>query len=108
MLLAISLSGISFSGCATPPDVPVCIEVEPTRGWCTYTISKDEFFIDDANLYEGESWQAMNQKTVRVPAQSWAKIKAFILKICKKTGHCKKEAKTKFKVIDEAFVELGR
>ena len=37
--------------CASTPDVPVCTEINPERGWCTNTISDVEFFIDEENPY---------------------------------------------------------
>jgi hypothetical protein len=72
-----------------PPDVPVCVEISPTRGWCTYTISDREFFIDDENPWniEGEepmTWWDLRPTLLLVPAPSYAKMKAYIVKTCKK------------------------
>lgn len=86
MLLAI-LSSLAVS-CTTPPDVPVCVPIHPEKAWCTYTISDREFYITDTELFEGKSWAEIDHYSLRVPASSWAQIKAYILKQCKKNKDC--------------------
>lgn len=95
-----------LSSCASPPDVPICIPLSMGKGWCTYTISDKEFIVD--NLTNGINksgepctlsienkecfnWLSTEGSTVRVPAYSWAKIKAFIIKICKQHNECAKD-----------------
>lgn len=76
-------SAISLASCVKPPDVKVCVElVKDKKGFCAYTISDKEETI------EGQPWKDIKVKSLIVPAQSWAEIKAFILKVCEKTKEC--------------------
>ena len=54
------------------------------KGLCAYTVSGETFIVDDVNLFEGLTWWEMRNKTLVMPASSWAKIKAFMVKQCKK------------------------
>lgn len=78
----------SLSGCASIPDVPLCAEISLSKGVCTYTVSGKTFIIDDDNPFEGQTWFDMRIKTLSVPAKSWAKLKAFLIKQCKKSNKC--------------------
>lgn len=94
LLLTLPALLLSFliSSCATPPDVPVCVELNPTKGWCTNTISEKEFFLDEEkNLFNGKKWSEVNLTSVRVPAASWAQLKSYILKQCKKNQDCQSD-----------------
>jgi hypothetical protein len=78
------------SGCAhKPPDVAICLELSPTRGWCTHTLSDREFYIDDEHpysFYKGEepmSWWELRPTLLLVPAPSYAALKAYIVKTCR-------------------------
>ena len=75
--------------CASVPDVPACIELGPNKGWCTYTISDKEFFVDDDTNELGKEWWDMRPQMIMLPWQSWAKIKSYIQKKCKKHNDCK-------------------
>jgi len=76
-----------LTSCATnPPDVPLCTEITPARGYCIHTLSSKEYSIDDENLYEGKTWWDLRPTMIFMPSASWAKIKAFIIKVCKKHG----------------------
>ena len=81
MLSSVLLS--TALSCATPPDVPVCTALDSGRGFCTYTISEKDYVV------EGEAWRKQVATSVLVPSESYAKVKAYILKMCKKTGQCK-------------------
>ncbi len=101
-LLALSFA-FQASCAVKAPDVPVCIELEPkrgqlpmTRGWCTRTMSAEEFYIDD-NIglkwpidggWKNKEWYELRSQMLLVPYSSWAEIKSFIIKICKQTGKC--------------------
>ena len=85
---ALLLSLIVSAGCATAPDVPVCVEITPSRGWCTYTISDKDFEISETKKHEGKTYWELRPTMLLVPASSWAKIKAFIIKTCKQHGNC--------------------
>jgi hypothetical protein len=84
------VSLFALAGCATPPDAPACFELDPTHGWCTYTISEKEFRVDDGHLWNGENWQQVRAKSLIVPAHSWAEIKSFILKACHQSRSCRR------------------
>lgn len=84
-----------------------CFELDPVQGWCTYTLSDDEFFIDDEHLYQGKNWEQFNQSTLRLPPDSYAKLKAYILKMCKKNKGCARDMgkwEMKFKDIEKGFM----
>lgn len=102
MLLVILLSGIV--SCVTkPPDVYGCVEVQKDEwGYCFKTISNKEQVVDnnEATL-EGKKWSEVNRKAIRVPAESWAKIKTFILAICKKSKECSDNIGTWQKKLDK-------
>jgi hypothetical protein len=58
------------------------------------TISDKEFYIDDENPYDWgdgkgkQTWWEIRPTMVQVPARTWAKIKSYIIKTCKKYGNC--------------------
>lgn len=52
------------------------------------TISENEFYVDDEHLWNKRTWREIDVTSLRVPAESWAKMKAYLLKMCKKTGKC--------------------
>lgn len=89
MLSVISLS-LLISGCAvTPPDVPLCTEISPNRGFCVNTISSKEFEINDTQLYNEKSWWDLRPLMIYMPSDSWKEIKSFIIKVCKMSKKCK-------------------
>lgn len=77
-----------LSGCSSIPEVPICAEVSIAKGICTYTVSGKTVTVDDDNLMDGMTWFDLRVKALTVPASSWAKIKAFLVKQCKKTNQC--------------------
>lgn len=82
-----------LSSCSTVPDVPVCKELELNRAYCIHTISNKEYYVDDSHPYINEkgerfTWWDMRVTTIQVPAQSWAKIKVFIIDQCKRNKKC--------------------
>lgn len=91
---ALSLS--LLTSCAiNPPDVPVCTEIEISRGWCTLSISNTEFYIDDKHPWSPDgnpknamTWWDLRPTMVMLPYQSWVAVKVFIIDICKKTNQC--------------------
>ncbi len=52
------------------------------------TVSEGEFIIDKDHLFNGKNWDQVEQSSLRIPAESWARIKAYMLKMCKKTKKC--------------------
>ena len=85
--LLVSLS-LFASSCATPPDVPLCLETGPESGWCMTTISEKEFTIDEDHLLNKKQWWEVKAGSLLIPAESWGQIKAYLLKMCKKTNKC--------------------
>lgn len=90
--LAASLVSISLSGCASVPDTLLCVELNPAKGFCTYTISDNDIYIDEAHPYsfsgkneDKQTWWEMRNKMVLIPSSSWAELKAYIIKQCKRT-----------------------
>lgn len=53
------------------------------------TVSGQEMIIDDTHLLDGKTWFDLKPTMVYVPSDSWAKIKAFIIKSCKNNNNCK-------------------
>ena len=84
---------LNLSSCATthPPDVPLCIELSPDRGRCVKIISGEEFIVDETHLFEDKTWWEYRPAMVQMPASSWAQIKSYLIKTCKKYNICEKE-----------------
>lgn len=108
LIPSVLLSSLLISGCAsTPPDVPICMELSPTRGWCTYTIKNQEFEISEDKPHtftEGQkpmTWWELRPTFIYVPSPSWAKLKAWIIKTCKATNQCDKAIGSWQRKIDE-------
>lgn len=87
-ILFVFLLASNLSSCSSIPDVPICAQISLSKGVCTYTVSGKTVIIDDDNLLDGETWFTLRTKALTVPASSWAKIKAFLIKQCKKTNQC--------------------
>lgn len=98
-LLSISfvlLLSSQISACAVaPPDGPVCTEVDISRGWCTMSISNEEFYIDDTHPWsptgdpkDAMTWWDLRPTMVMLPYEMWVKVKVFIIDICAKTDQC--------------------
>lgn len=81
MPLVISL-GLTGSGCAHVPDVPVCVKISEVEGYCSYTVRDSDYSLT------GGAWAEVEKNSLRVPIDSWGEIKGFILKICKQTNQC--------------------
>ena len=70
------------------PDVPLCAEVSMSKGVCTYTASGKIVEVTDERPLNGQTWFDIRAKTLAVPASSWAQVKAWMIKQCKKTNKC--------------------
>lgn len=91
-----------------PPDAPICVEVNLTRARCVKIISGETFAVDENHLLNGKDWWSQRPTMIQVPAQSWAEIKKFIIKICKKTNKCQEEISSwdrSVETIDQAIAE---
>ena len=97
----IILFGLNLSSCAHKiPDEPICIELNPAKGYCTYTISEKSATI------EGETWVKLKSQSLLMPISSWKEIKEFILKICADYGKCE-VAENKVQEIENAQLYRG-
>lgn len=65
-----------------------------TEGYCVKVISGQEYIINEENTINGKTWWEVRPAMILVPAESWAHIKAFIIKICNSTKQCTKEVGT--------------
>lgn len=94
--LLISL-GLALSSCATsPPDVPACVELSPSRGGCVKVISGTVFTIDEEHPFVVDdkpyTWWQLRPMMVQLPPSSWADLKKWIIKVCRKyESMCNKE-----------------
>lgn len=80
---------ILLNSCAvTPPDIFLCTEIHPNKGFCVRTISSKEFEITKDKKYKGKSWWELRPTMIYMPSESWVDIKKFIIKICKKSKRC--------------------
>ena len=87
-----------------PPDKPICVETEVYEGHCTNIISGTRFIVDETHKYEGKTWFEQRHYMLMMPASTWAELKAYIVKACKKYGNCQSEVSDWSKtvnVIDE-------
>jgi hypothetical protein len=84
----ILLSFVISSCSTTPPDVPICVEIDMQTGHCIYTISNTEYDVDSEHKINGKDWWELRTEMLLLPVDSWVEIKKFILKICKRTNRC--------------------
>lgn len=84
--LAVSLLGMGLlASCAhSPPNIEGCIRLHKGAA-CTFTVRKTK---PDRLLTESE-WQAIRLGRISVSPSDWAKIRAFIEKVCARKGACK-------------------
>lgn len=93
-LLAFWLT-VAAAGCAHAPDELICYEINMTKGFCTKTLSDEDVIIDETHPYAFEkgakpmTWWELRPFMILVPIQSWAKIKAYIIKSCRSNSACK-------------------
>lgn len=82
------LLSLIFISCAQVPDIAVCRSRSAVQGFCTYTISNKDIIVDDTHLLDGKTWIDIKVESVMLPADSWAEIKKYIIKQCKKHNDC--------------------
>lgn len=70
--------------CASVPDVPIFIEKSMDRGTGVTIVSGVKFDVDDEKKFEDKTWYEQRNEMLRLPVSSWVKLKAFIVKMCKK------------------------
>lgn len=81
---------ILVEGCSTMnvPDKPVCLELNPHKAFCTYTLSDKDFYWTDSELYEGKTYFDVRNEMIRVPITTWSAHKKFFIKVCKQYNQC--------------------
>lgn len=52
------------------------------------TISNKDMIVSDESLLNGKTWIDLKIESVYVPADSWAELKKYIIKQCKKHNDC--------------------
>lgn len=110
--LAILLSSIFLNSCASVPNVPLCVEINPTHGFCTNTISDNDYDVDEQHPFDfgGDTkltwWQA-RPFMVLVPMNSWKKLKDYIIQQCKRTN-CDQYVKSWDRKIQELDGAAGK
>lgn len=73
-------------------DKPICVEINLSKAFCTYTISNQDFIVDDEHPYafnpkkpdDKKTWFEMRPAMVLMPPSTWAAFKAYVIKQCKK------------------------
>ena len=100
MLLA-SLSALILTSCASIPNGPACIELDEDKGWCTMTLSDQEFIVDQDHVYENKTWPELKATSIIVPASYWAKLKTALLKYCAQNDNCPEHMEIKAGRIDK-------
>lgn len=96
-----------LTSCASVPDVPVCVEINQVKGFCTNTVSDHDYDIDEQHpvAFDGgkpQTWWEMRPYMILVPVSSWKAFKEYIIKQCKRTN-CDKYVKS----WDRKIQELG-
>lgn len=82
-----------FSSCTSVPDVPVCVSLNMSSGFCVTTITNKKMEINDKSLFTDEdgnkyTWFDLYPQMIMLPIQSWKSIKKYIIKQCKKSNQC--------------------
>jgi hypothetical protein len=91
LLTAIFTIDCLLASCAHVPDVPVCVEINQVKGFCTNTISDHDYVIDEQhpvalNGEKPKTWWQMRPFMVLVPTSSWKQFKEYIIEQCKRTN----------------------
>lgn len=80
------------------------MEISINRGYCTTIISGVPSQVDDNHTLDGDTWFDARIKMILVPPKTWAALKAYLIKNCKKTKACNENIDSwmrSMKVIDE-------
>lgn len=94
------LLSLFASSCNPVPDIVVCKERAADIAKCMKVVSEEKFDWDNEHLYKGQSYWDVRPTMIQMPPESWAQLKAYILKSCKTKKGCK-EIKSKVKSIED-------
>lgn len=92
LLLVLLWTCMWLTSCASVPDVPVCVEINQAKGFCTNTISDTDYEIDEQHPAKlpgddkPKTWWERRPFMILVPTSSWAELKAYIIKQCKRSN----------------------
>ena len=103
--LCLTLFMSSLVSCASIPDFITCKELSVSRAACIKVVSEEKFFWDEQNKVNGKTYFEIRPTLIQIPPDSYADLKAFILKSCKRYGNCA-ELDGKIKAIDENLKEF--
>ena len=84
LMLFISL----LVSCANLPDFVTCKELTPSSAKCIKVISEEKFDWNDDNLVNGKSYWEIRPTLLQIPADSYAELKAYLLKNCRRYQNC--------------------
>jgi len=74
---------------------PKCLKEigESSCGFCVWTISNRSQFVGEGEKVrlQGQRWSEVKAQAIIAPAESQAKIKAFVINACKQSGDCSKD-----------------
>lgn len=93
------------------PDEWACVELNPTKGYCTKTLSPTEQIVDNEHPLNGKTWWDMRPTFVMLPPESYAHLKAYLIKNCKNNNKCAPDLATwerKMRSIDDKIAEKGQ
>jgi hypothetical protein len=99
-----------FVSCASLKsiDKPVCVEINIAKGYCTTIISGEGFIVDDENLLDGKTWFEARLEMVQVPVETWAALKKYLIKNCRRSKSCNANIDSwnrSIKTIDAKLIE---
>lgn len=94
---------ITTSCASQPPDIDACVELTPTRGYCTAVISDREFMVDEEHKLDGETWWEAKASMVMVPYKSWTRLKTWMIQQCKHYQNCDQRIYSWDRTIEEVI-----
>ena len=77
-----------------------------SKGYCTTIISGKGQIVDDENLLDGKSWFEARMEMVQVPVKTWASLKAYLIKNCRRSKRCEANIDSWTRSIDTIDSEL--
>ena len=78
-----------------PRPNPKCMATigESVCGFCVWTISNKIQYVGESKKtwHRGKPWSRIRKEAALVPAEDFAKVKEFVINICKKSEECNKD-----------------
>ena len=76
------------SACSSIPNFSACKELAPDRAKCIKVITNEKYDWDDSHFVNGKTYWDARPTMLQIPADSYADLKAYLLKECKRTNKC--------------------